>query len=208
MKRLAVALAVLLSVGCSELLTGGYEYGQVTVQITQTTGEPAPNIRVALYSPTRLVASGRTDASGHHTFDLVPLGQFGVYATPLPGFVNPAGEQVFMQGVVVNEGSRDTVAFVLRYATGSIRIVASDASGAPIPGVQLTFSPTEGEAASGVTGLDGEYLFADVPVGKYGVGAEPPDGYVLQPGSVQLPIDGVVVSEDAETIVRLTFVRR
>lgn len=211
MRRLPrlLLLLLLLASGCSELTSDGFDYGSVDVQVLRRNGEPAPGVRVVLYTWSHHLAYGETGADGRHTFDFVPPGDYGVRAVPEEPFVTFTGfASVSEDGVEIEKGGREEVTFtLLKRGPGTVRVRVEDEGGAPVPGTEVFVYAYDGVAAEGVTGPNGEHEFAEVPFGDYGVRIEPALGYVAEPGPGTSFVDGIRVDEGSLDVLDFTVAR-
>lgn len=205
---LAPLLLILLA-GCSELLSDGFDYGSVEVQVVQRSGEPAPGVKLILYTWSHHMAYGESDAEGRHTFEFVPPGSYGVRAVPEEPFVTFTGfASVARDGVAMEKGGHEEVTFtLLKRGPGTVRVRVRDASGNAVPGTEVFLYAHFGGIADGVTGPTGEHVFEEVPFGDYGVRIEPTPGYVAAPGRGTSFLDGIVVDEGSVDVLEFAVER-
>lgn len=94
----------------------------------------------------------------------------------------------------------------------TVTVIASQRSGAPIPGVKLVLYTGQRPMGYATTGTDGRHVFSDVPQGNYGVNATPPAGYdpleTLIRGPVSTFQDKLLVADDTLQPVHFTFLKR
>lgn len=117
-KRLGGPLPLLLLVGlvtlagCSEIFSSGYDYGRIRVSMVDQAGDPVPGALLTLYTGKGHQGFGRTDGSGNHVFEFVPLGSYGIEAGAPPGYRFTPGptEHRFTS---IEEGGEAVVEFVL-----------------------------------------------------------------------------------------------
>ncbi len=205
-RHFAVAMGLLLATAsCSELVSDGFDYGNMNVRVARRSGEPVPGVRLVLYTGTQVMSYGESDETGRFSFEFVPPGEYGVRAVPEEPFVTSTGQaSTWQDGIRMEEGGRTEVSFtLLKHGPGTIRVQVRDASGAPVPGTDVALYAHYGDVAGGVTGLAGEHEFAEIPFGGYGVRVETGLGYVTPPGRGSSFVDGLVV--DAGSVETLEF---
>ncbi|MBU6367351.1 MAG: hypothetical protein KJT01_14145 [Gemmatimonadetes bacterium] len=113
--------------------------GRVAVQVQDADGRGLADIPLNLYGPQGPLAAARTDAAGRATFEALPLGNYGVFASRPVAF-RDSGEapQVPRDGLIVDEGSTQRAAFTFAPCGGSVVAEVRDQQGRPAPGrVQL-----------------------------------------------------------------------
>ena len=110
--------------------------------------DPLNSRTTTLYDAHATIGSVRTDASGNAVFAAVPFGVYGVAVNPPVGF-HDLGDLsiVFQDNIVVDEGSAQHASFALApcqgfvrvsvlddvaSCRGTIRVLVTDASGAPV----------------------------------------------------------------------------
>lgn len=90
-----------------------------------------------------------------------------------------------------------------QYDFAQVRVRTQDASGAPIPDVEVVLYTGAAVMGRAYTGANGEHLFAEVAAGAYGVFIGVPPEYALRPGE-QAFVDSLTIVRGARREV--TFV--
>jgi hypothetical protein len=94
----------------------------------------------------------------------------------------------------------------------TVTVIVTTRHGEPIPGAALTLYTGQRPMGYATTGPDGQYVFAQVPQGNYGVFAIPPDGYVpienLLGGPSSIYKDRLIVADDTLSPVRFTYLKK
>lgn len=178
--------------------------GAVEVRVADTDDEAAAGVGLELFSPDTVEAEGRTGDDGLHTFEDVPIGAYGVRVRLDRRFVRSETGTPYRDGLIVDEGWVERVAFTLERCEGAVRARAAEPDGTPVPGVPLVLFEPEGVVEEASTGDDGTHTFAELPCGDYGVRVGPVEGYRL----VSPPepfVDGLVVTHEAERTAAFTF---
>jgi hypothetical protein len=172
--------------------------GVVVARLAQTTGAPLAGVPVALYSPTRQLGTGQTDATGRVVFSDVPFGVYGVRATrPLlyRDYRTP-GDSLYAvrDNLIVDLGARDSVAISLAKCAGTFRVVAKDDAGLPASGVVVTFYTFAATLGVATTGADGTATSPEAPCAvQFGVQIASAPGYTVQSGRGTSFVDGLTV---------------
>jgi hypothetical protein len=173
----------------------------VTLSITKADGSAVTNVFGAAVTTTT------TDSNGEYLFANLPVGSYKVTATSPAGYVAAtalAGSDRAVDSSTGNatsvnlttDGASDTTldfGFVLpKVSVGSFVWVDTDRDGIQdagepgIAGVTLSITKADGSAVTNVFGAavtttttdsNGEYVFANLPVGSYKVTATSPAGY-------------------------------
>jgi hypothetical protein len=120
MNRSILALLVLATVGCSNLLGPDGTYlptnpGTLVVRVRDESGVPVPGARVSVEMPNAVgslfTESSQTDSEGTHSFYYVPAGIRRVEVAPPSGFA--ASATSLIQDVEVVKGQSTTVDFAV-----------------------------------------------------------------------------------------------
>jgi len=182
--------------------------GSVIAQVNEPDGTPVSQIAVTLYAPSGAVARGVTDAVGKFVFDGVPLGNYGVFAARPQIFLD-SGETPLPSraGLIVDEQSRETAAFVFARCTGSIAALVRDSTGRPVPGAILTFYTGSGKIEDAVVGTDGRRTFGSLLCADYGLRVQLPRGWTATEGRGVTFLDGLRVRRGSALTATLTVVR-
>lgn len=204
----AVVLGAGLLSSCSSLLSDGYDYGRIEVEVVRRSGEPVPGVDLVLYNWERHMAYGTTGAAGRYVFEFVPEGEFGVRAVPDGGYLPLDYDipSVFLDGVEVQKGGRAAVSFtLLKVGPGAVEVVVRHLTGEPIEGIPVEIYSYRGTFAKAKTDAAGRFVFQEVPFGSYGVRAIPPKGFVPSVGESYL--DGLIVDEGSRDTVSFALER-
>ena len=171
----------------------------VTLTITKADGSPVTDV---FGNP---VTSTTTDADGKYVFDNLPAGQYKVTVTAptgaaptAPGVGTAGGDSSTGSATSINlaaSGARDDTldfGFVPAVSVGNLvwndvdRDGVQDPGEPGIPGVMLTITKADGSpvidvfghpVTSTTTDANGNYLFANLPPGRYTVSVAPPAGF-------------------------------
>ncbi|MCC6313552.1 MAG: hypothetical protein IT337_06030, partial [Thermomicrobiales bacterium] len=177
--------------------------GNVVFSVIDPSGAPAAGACLRLDGPTpidRVCDNDAGDAAVAVSIiavgDLLP-GDYTIEATAAPGFAAPAP-----QSFTVAAGARTNVVIQLAPAapaTGSLRLRAEDASGAPLPGA--CYAVDAGAGTSNPIcddGGTGEVLVPDVPTGDVQITQTQPPANA---GAPEQATQSAVVNAGAETTV-------
>lgn len=180
--------------------------GSVLARARTEAGEPAPGIRVQIYTAEGVVEEAVTNASGEYRFTGLPLGVYGVFAFPSRRYqLAEGGEIAAAEGLLIDAGHEEQVLFRFRTCQGRIRVEALDTDGRPVTGLRLRLYTSAGELGTGVTGADGVHTFEALACDDYAVLAEERPGLRLRDGRSPWWFPGLLVEAGAERTVTLTF---
>lgn len=181
--------------------------GTVVAHVAGAENQPLSGVAATLYSPSSIVSRTVTDALGNAVFDGVPFGVYGVQiARPVlyrdfnsPGDSSGASKD----GILVDQGARDSVAFALPRCNGTLNVLVTDSSGAPVAGAAAVLYTAFGEVSREATGSDGRAAFAAPCVIQFGARVEPPTGFIVSPSTGPGFIDGLTLARGASRDVTL-----
>jgi hypothetical protein len=142
--------------------------GAISVRLTGPDGTPVPGIAMTLYRPTGPEREAVSDAQGSALFDAVPFGSWGIALYPPRGFLDWDEPTPFRDGIAIEEGSSESVAFALERCQGTVEARVSDRAGAPVEGHPVQLYDADGVLDDGVTGADGIHSFG--PLSCWDVG--------------------------------------
>lgn len=215
--RLLVVCAPLLGVlGCDAWLTKPALTNTVEVIATRRNGDPVPGVSLLLYTGQRPMGYATTGSDGKYTFERVPQGFYGVFATPTEPyelkertFGGPPTD--FVDGLVVTNGTLFPVRFTfLKRGPGTVLARVVDAGGSPLSGVTaFLYSPTK-VLDTVLTDASGLATFLEVPFGAYGVAITRPllyRSYRSFDDSLYAFRDGLLVEADSKDSVRFSLQR-
>jgi hypothetical protein len=208
LRTVVLCLAVAAATGCDDLLTPAFDYGEIEVVAARRSGDGVPGVRLTLYTGTRHLGYGITEADGRFVFDFVPQGQIAVLADPPEGYrpVNLASG--FIEAAVLPEGAEATFNFTyLKEGTGSVAVRVVEDSGKPIAGLRLQLNTGEGAVAQAVTGPTGEFVFDNLPLNHYSVFAFPMGALSFPDGSPLGIVDDLLIDEGHRELVEFTLSR-
>jgi hypothetical protein len=181
--------------------------GTVTVRVADAAGPSFVGLPVKLYSPSRDIATALTDSAGRVTFNAVPYGQYGIVVTrpyfyrdyKIPG----DSAYAFRDGLLIEDGSRDSVIVNLKRCAGTVRISAVDSLGVPVPLVTAALYTPTANLGVGQTDKSGQVLFPDSPCAfPLVVFINPAAGYTAPEGRGTSYLDGLVLKGgDTLTVV-------
>jgi len=182
--------------------------GSVRARVVGVGGAPLAGILTVLYSPARRLDSAATDSSGLVTFANVPFGAYGLVLTRPPLYRSFQREDdslyAYRDGIVVDDGSRDSVRFALARCAGQVRFHVKDQRGAAVAGAQAGLYTVAAVLGNAFTGADGVGSFPDQPCATpMGLFVYPPVGYTVAPGRGSQYIDGFTLT--ANQTLDLTF---
>lgn len=201
-----VACSATLFAACSDLLTDGYDYGEIEVRTVRRSGEPVPGLDLALYGRGRDLGYGTTGDSGRFVFRYVPQGRYGVYVGISEAYRLLAGPEANVVDTIrIQPGERQEVTFTfLKVGSGTLAAQVSLETGEPAAGVRVRVYSFRGTAAEGVTTAQGRVEFPDLPFGNYGIEVQPAPGFSPAPGTLGY-IDGLWVEEGSYETARFTL---
>ena len=152
--------------------------GSVVVWAIDQDSLAVPEREVILYSPRGVLGFDTTDASGRAEFRSVAFGNYGVRATA-PDTFQTAGAvlEVVRDGLLIDQGRRETVVLSMPRCRGSIAVRVEDASGIGVAGAIVTRYTGAGVGPQLTTDPSGAATFLKVPCGVHGVFVTPPEGY-------------------------------
>jgi hypothetical protein len=172
--------------------------GTVTVRVVQPDGSPIPGAVVTAYGTTKIDGNATSDANGRAVFSQVAFGVHGVVVTR-PLLYRLPGDSLYSihDGIIVEDGSQDSVVFRLQKCTGTVQALVLDNTGVPVPGTTAVFYTAAEQLAISATGADGRVTFAQAPCTEVGVLITPAPGYSVQEGRGFRFIDGLKVTNGA-----------
>ena len=187
--------------------------GTVTVRVADAGGAPLPGAIVTLYDPKSEHGSTSTDAAGRASFNNVPFGVYGmILERPLLyRDFRAVGDSLTStrDNLIVEDGSRDSVSFVLRKCAGTLRVLAQDDAGLPVTGAPVVFYTAAQQVAVRFTGTDGR-VSNDMPcVVQTGAFIGAPTGYSVASGRGSSFFDGLTFTngQTLDVTFRLRRVR-
>jgi hypothetical protein len=165
------------------------------------TGFGLANVNVTLIQSNQAIASTTTDANGNFAFSDVSAGTYTLVFAKA-SYVFDGGSQ--SQTPTVGSGPGANVD-ASAYKPGSVQgQVLDDGTGQGLANVAVTLTDPFGDTiASAITGANGDYSFAALPLGTYAVNLLAPSGYVFdqsESGSLASDVligDGSAVPVDA-----------
>ncbi len=172
--------------------------GSVEVRVVGDSGAPLGGVDVEIFDPRRVAARGTTGTNGIALFQDIPFGLYGVRITHPPRFrdfvVLNDSLYTVRDGIVVDEGSTESLRFPLTKCAGTINVRVSDQNDAPVPLVTAAlFGAGVGQVQRSSSA--GIITFTDVPcVQELGVQINPPEGYSVAVGRGFNVIDGIKVT--------------
>jgi len=186
--------------------------GTLVARVTQPDGTAIAGAAVTAYGPTTVNAAGTTDATGTVTFTNIPFGVHGLnVARPLlyRDYRTPGDSlSTYRDNLIVDAGSNDTTTFRLTRCGGTVRAIAVDGNGAPVPGVTAVFYTSTQQLAVLATGADGTVSYSQIPcVVQVGVMITPAAGYSAPNGRGFRFIDGITVTNGARVDVTFHLVK-
>ena len=143
--------------------------GAISVRLTGADGAPVPGIAMTLYRPTGPEREVVSDAQGSALFDAVPFGSWGIALYPPRGFLDWGEQPPFRDGIPIEEGSSESVAFTLERCQGTVEARVSDPRGGPVEGFPVQLYDADGVLEDGVTGADGVRSFGSLPCWDVGL---------------------------------------
>ena len=208
----AVVIGLAGTLGCAKLVTDIVEYSTVEVSTTRRSGEPVEGVPLTFYTGGRVMAFGRTDATGGYVFRFLPPNIYGVREGSKPGYARlnellggPVRD--YVDNIEVGEGDRESVSFTyLKVGPGTISVSVEESDGSPIAQAKVTlYSPQEAVEEKN-TDATGRVVFEPVPFGSWGVVVLPPEGFIGT-GAGNLFEDEILIEEGLEEEVTLTLTR-
>jgi hypothetical protein len=112
---------------CDYMITRPSLYSSVPVTVTLANGDPVAGVHLELYTGFRPMDFGATGSDGRHTFEHVPLGNYGVFATSFPDGYLPA-DKPYVDGLDVEPGVSPPVHLVLVKAGAGTTTVPAPSS--------------------------------------------------------------------------------
>lgn len=178
--QLVGCAAALFAAACDNWLTKPSLYNSVSVIVSQRNGAPIPGAALSLYTGQRPMGYATTGNDGRYVFRDVPQGNYGVFATPPPGYdllenLIQAPPSIFHDKLVVAEDTLSPVRFTfLKRGPGSLVVLVTQPDGTPLAGVPVTaYSPTTVNGKT-TTDASGHATFTSVSFGVHGLLVERP----------------------------------
>jgi hypothetical protein len=153
--------------------------GTLVAQVTEPSGTPIANIPLTLYTGLGPLRAAVTAADGQFTFDALPLGNYGVFATTPAAYLDSAEKALAnLDAILIEDGSRETAAFRFTPCNGTIAVTVRDDAGLPVPGAQITLYDATRVLDQSPTNTDGTRLYQKLGCAVYGVRVRPPPGWL------------------------------
>ena len=183
--------------------------GSVIATVLDEGGAPAIGVPVALYTFTRAAGNANTGSDGTARFTGVACDEYGVSLGPVSGYtVTPGRGSSFLDGLRLNRDVSKPVSFRVASCRGSVRVLVTDASGAPVPGTVAQLYSSTGTLGTATTGSDGHLTFASAPCGaELGVKIAPPAGYSVAAGRGSSYIDAISLQNGSNRDLLFTVTR-
>ena len=186
--------------------------GTVVAHVAGAGNAPLPGVPAILYSPASILSRGTTDALGNVAFNGVPFGVYGVQIIrPLlyrdfDTLGDSAGAA--RDGIIVDQGARDSITFVLPRCTGTLNVLVTDAAGTPVAGATVVLYTGTGEVSREPTGADGRAAFAAPCVVQFGARVDPPPGFTVSTSTGPGFVDGLTLARGGSRAVTLRLQRQ
>lgn len=182
--------------------------GAISVTVRGLDGTPVPGILVTLYRPTGPEGKGVSGADGGVRFDPVPFGNWGVALLDLPaGFLDWDEGAPFLDGIPIEEGSEEAVAFTLEPCQGTLAARVVDPNGAPVAGYPVQLYNASVVLEEGVTGADGVRSFGPLGCLEFGMKLGRLLPWLFDEGPQKDFFDGIRVTRGSLQTFRFEVVR-
>ena len=184
--------------------------GTVLARVVDAGGSPLSGVTAFLYSPTKVLDTVVTDASGLATFLEVPFGAYGVAITrPLLYRSYRSLDDslyAFRDGLFIEADSKDSVRFALPRCSGQVRFRAIDQLGTPVVGAKAVLYTSTEVVANAVTAANGSGVILAPCLTPLGTIIIPPAGYTVPDGRGSQFFDGFSIASGGA--IDFTFVLR
>lgn len=173
--------------------------GTVVVTVTQRDGTPLVGVPLEVIQPTQTDARATTNSAGRAVFNDIPFGVHAVVVTRPPFFKDfqAPNDSAFAvrNDLIVEDGSRDSVAFSLPRCAGTVRATVVDQFGAPVPAATLTLYTSSQDLFVRASGADGRVTFPETTCAtQFGLRVAPAPGYSAIVGRGFSFTDGITLT--------------
>lgn len=176
--------------------------GSILARVVDAGGKPLAGVAALLYSSTQVFDSILTDESGLVTFRNVPFGAYGVSLTRpvLYRSYQHFEDSLYAHrdGIIVEEGSEDSIRFSLSRCTAQVRFRVTDQRGDPVFSVKATLYTSTAVIGYAFTDQAGVGIFPQAPCATpMGLAIGTPPGYTATPGRGTQFVDGFSLTSGA-----------
>ena len=178
--------------------------GRIDVSVTDPKGTPIEDTKVFLYGPEGTLSEKFVGSSGSVSFDSVSFGNRGIRVVPPRSYLDSDEGFFFQHGILIDEGWKEEVSFILEKCLGTVRGSVQDISGTPVieHTVRLYSSTATLELKN--TGADGLAVFDSIPCGNRGLSLVETPGWFFNQGRGLSFHDGISVSRGSDQTFSFT----
>ena len=178
--------------------------GSVVVWAIDQDSLAVPDREVTLYSPRGVLGFDTTDASGRAEFPSVAFGNYGVRSTAPDTFRAPgAALAVVRDGLVIDQGRRETVVLSMPRCRGSVDVRVVDEVGGPVADTPVILYRGPRVFRQGTTDATGWLTWTRVTCGEYGAALTPPPTYFSPWARDTAFVDGLTLADGQSIRVTL-----
>ncbi len=191
------ALHVTANMGELDVVAESYEFGEVTGQLVNLSGDPVPEFQLVLRNTgsRRLNALVSTDQHGNFAIPAAPAGELVVASQSTPS--------ILVEGLELKSGEKLNLPLVLDWGQHEIRGVVVDARGIPVPASRIVLQWSH--QSDGITTRTTRRTAADTQ-GQFAfsrLGPGPHSLHIDAPGFPAVVVDHDVSRQGYDLTVRL-----
>lgn len=182
--------------------------GIVEARVADSGGEPLPGIPTDLFLSLGVLRQDTTGSSGTVRFENVPFGGYGVRIRRPDVFLEFREEPFLaVDGLIVEEGTEESVSFTLERCEGTLTAEVVDGAGEPVPGFPVVLFNADSVITETETAEDGRRTFGPLLCRDFGLALQPLRGWLIPEGRGGSFFDGIVVTRGSEQLFSFEVTR-
>jgi hypothetical protein len=156
--------------------------GRIDVSVKNLEGTPIEETKVFLYGPFGDLAEKVVGSTGSVSFDPVSFGNKGIRIVPPQLYLDGDDSFFYKDALLIDEGWREEVSFVLDKCLGTLRASVQDVSGAPVPDYPIRLYSVKENLGVKQTETDGIAVFDSINCGNRGLALVETTDWIFEEG--------------------------
>jgi hypothetical protein len=172
--------------------------GRIDVSVKNLEGTPIEETKVFLYGPFGDLAEKVVGSTGSVSFDPVSFGNKGIRIVPPQLYLDGDDSFFYKDALLIDEGWREEVSFVLDKCLGTLRASVQDVSGAPVPDYPIRLYSVKENLGVKQTETDGIAVFDSINCGNRGLALVETTDWIFEEGRDLSFYDGIFVKRGTD----------